>query len=438
MHSQILKHVKAANLLALLTLTNIHAAFGATTHTFPSATCATTLQACVTAAAPGDTVQVATNTPIDQSLTVDKSLTLQPAAGFSPAFNNGARILFLNSPSKANNIVFEGFTIEAGDVRAIQNSAGPFDIKIRDLTFPQSYLDRPPINISTNAAASFGPLNFEVANNKITIPQSINSVSAIVVNGGYATSSHGTIHDNTIVDLAGIEGAGILVANATSELTVDVLRNQITGNHFNAGIQFHQFENGNAHARIINNLVAGQVSESGQPGAIAVGIASGDATFLVANNTLVDSEQGISVNGHAYLDATWNGVIANNIVANIEDWGIIIEGPANSVVNENNLVFNAGMNFFNPGPGTLFVDPQFVGAGDYRLLPTSPPRDNGKNAHVPADILTDLAGMPRIQGPTVDMGTYENVPEPSSAALVALATLMLSAPRFRKRTVARL
>src|SRR5262245_35240951 len=94
-----------------------------TTLTYPSvSTCNSTLQACINSASPGDTVQVATNVPIGESITVDKSLTLRPAAGFSPVLNNGSRILLLNLPQSANSIVFEGFTIDTGDVRAIQHS----------------------------------------------------------------------------------------------------------------------------------------------------------------------------------------------------------------------------------------------------------------------------------------------------------------------------
>ena len=77
------------------------------TLTYPSASCNTTLQACIGVASSGDTVQVATNIPIGENLTIEKSLTLRPAAGFSPVLNNGARVRLLNLASAANSIVFE-------------------------------------------------------------------------------------------------------------------------------------------------------------------------------------------------------------------------------------------------------------------------------------------------------------------------------------------
>lgn len=64
------------------------------------------------------------------------------------------------------------------------------------------------------------------------------------------------------------------------------------------------------------------------------------------------------------------------------------------------------------GPGMLYnLDPLFLdtAAGDYRLHPCSPARNAGSNAIVGSlGILTDIAGNPRIQGGTVDMGAYES------------------------------
>lgn len=61
------------------------------------------------------------------------------------------------------------------------------------------------------------------------------------------------------------------------------------------------------------------------------------------------------------------------------------------------------------GPGNLFdFDPQFIDPAnnDYRLRPCSPLINAGSNLAA-AGILTDLAGNPRIQEGTVDIGAYE-------------------------------
>jgi hypothetical protein len=62
------------------------------------------------------------------------------------------------------------------------------------------------------------------------------------------------------------------------------------------------------------------------------------------------------------------------------------------------------------GPNNLFnLDPQFrdPANGDYSLLPCSPLISAGSN-QAAAGLLTDLAGNPRIQGGTVDIGAYES------------------------------
>jgi hypothetical protein len=62
------------------------------------------------------------------------------------------------------------------------------------------------------------------------------------------------------------------------------------------------------------------------------------------------------------------------------------------------------------GPGNLFdFDPQFIDPAnhDYRLRPCSPLLNAGSNLAA-AGILTDLAGTPRIQEGTVDIGAYES------------------------------
>jgi hypothetical protein len=62
------------------------------------------------------------------------------------------------------------------------------------------------------------------------------------------------------------------------------------------------------------------------------------------------------------------------------------------------------------GPGNLFnLDPLFrdTANNDYTLLPCSPLLNAGSNAAA-AGILTDIAGNPRIQEGTVDIGAYES------------------------------
>ncbi len=57
------------------------------------------------------------------------------------------------------------------------------------------------------------------------------------------------------------------------------------------------------------------------------------------------------------------------------------------------------------GSGNIEADPQFVDAQNFMLRVGSPCLDTGNNGYV--TVTTDLAGNPRIQNGTVDMGAYE-------------------------------
>lgn len=74
------------------------------------------------------------------------------------------------------------------------------------------------------------------------------------------------------------------------------------------------------------------------------------------------------------------------------------------------------------GPGNIIgIAPMFISpdSGDYRLQPCSPLVNAGSNAYVSPASATDLAGQPRIQGGTVDIGAYET-PAPAPAAAPAV------------------
>ena len=75
----------AGSLIApLLVLPGPVTAQGPQTWTFPSGACAGTLQDCIDAAGPGDTIKIATDTPIDEFADIEKSLILRAAPGVPP------------------------------------------------------------------------------------------------------------------------------------------------------------------------------------------------------------------------------------------------------------------------------------------------------------------------------------------------------------------
>ncbi|MBK6393652.1 MAG: hypothetical protein IPF73_02390 [Betaproteobacteria bacterium] len=108
------------------------------TLTYPGAApCDTTLQACITGAASGDVVEIATNTPIDENLAINKSLTLQPAAGFSPTIGGGATFRTVNfsnlgSSGSAETLLIERLSFSLAQVRGLVSQGSGHSITIRD------------------------------------------------------------------------------------------------------------------------------------------------------------------------------------------------------------------------------------------------------------------------------------------------------------------
>ncbi len=398
--------------------------------TWPSGACAGTLQACIDAAAAGEVIEIATNGPINESPQVnDKSLTLRPAAGFAPVFSSPNSIFVFGGDVAATNVV-EGMTIANGRLVAVQGGEGAFDVTFRANVILDTYSYGAAVEIrSGNTQPPYGPVTFDVSDNRITVDgfSAGDQIGAISV-GSFESDGRGRIAGNVIVQTGeSTQNAVIGAYSGAHALTVDILANDIGGQGFNNGISLFQFApGGSITARVVNNLVrGGQIDVAGQPGGIGLNVSQGSGVFTVVNNTIANGDRGILVGGRADLGATLTGVLANNIVAGHASDGISIEDDfAATFVNHHNLVFGNGSEYFTPGPGTLTVDPQFAGANDFHLQSSSPARQAGDDAAVPADITGDLDGAPRIQGPAVDLGAYED--GVSTAEVPALGPLGLA------------
>jgi len=376
--------------------------------------CQATLQACLDAAEAGDVVEIATDDPIGDIVQIfGKSLTLRPAPGFQPVFQpdmftNAINVFGADQPV---SIVVEGMIVRGATINAYQAGSGAFDVSIRGNRIEAQDLDanRTAISLTPFGSAPTGPVNFEFAGNEIALGfLSGDDIAAIGIED-LAGSTSGSITRNT-VSVGGTMStyAAIQVHNAAGTLEFDAIANRIDAPGYNGGIAIIQDDaSGNLVARVVDNLVVGTDYVMGvQPGAVSVLVTAGSGELLVANNTLADNDTGFFAD--AASGASLAGVFANNIVAGNSRKGVVIDALVEPTFgNDHNLVSGNADDDFVPGPGTLLVDPLFVGAGDYHLQPTTPARDAGNDTHVPDDITTDLDGAPRIIGTAVDIGAYE-------------------------------
>jgi len=84
--------------------------------------CDGTLQACIDATPAGETIQIATNGPIAESISFEKSLTLEAADGFLPVFGAGASV-FAGTPATGSHFIrIAGLYLESGIISIAQNS----------------------------------------------------------------------------------------------------------------------------------------------------------------------------------------------------------------------------------------------------------------------------------------------------------------------------
>lgn len=378
------------------------------------APCHATLQACINAAAAGDIVEVATDGPINEAIEIfGKSLTLRAAGGFDPVFvpapSTDAIDVFGGDATVT--IVVEGMTLRDGSLTAYQAGSGAFDVLLRGNRIEAQDLDanRQAIRLAPFGASPTGPVHFDITDNDIALGFLFgDDISAIAIEDLTGATS-GSIAGN-VVSAGGSMStyAAVRIHNAVGTLEVDVLANRIDAVGYNGGIAITQNDAaGELTARVVNNLVVGTGYVMGvQPGAVSMLAAAGSGELLVANNTLAGNDTGFFAD--AALGASLEGVFANNIVAGNSRKGVVIEALVEPAFgNDHNLVFGNADDDFVPGPGTLLVDPLFVGTGDYHLQSTTPARDAGNDTHVPLDITTDLDGAARIIGTAVDMGAYE-------------------------------
>ncbi|MBI5612225.1 MAG: hypothetical protein HY942_04020 [Gammaproteobacteria bacterium] len=399
----------AAGLLSLLAVTAVSAA----TLTYPGAApCNTTLQACIDAAASGDIVEIATNTPIAESPSIDsKSLTLRAAAGFTPALTAYNYVLAVTSGSAAHTFTIQGITLTVGFIGIGQGGTGPMTANVWNNTVLETFSYGEAVRIwagNVSPPPTRGDIFYSVLDNQLTVAVGSQN-HGVSIQANDMANSTGVIQRNRIVMQGADQGSAVDLANGTRLMTVDVIGNIISGTNYDSGISLFQYApGGTINARVINNLVTGQNGNVGAPAAISVNDSQGTLNFSLINNTLSSNRTGILISGRSDLGAAMYGTVANNIVANSSQTGIAIDTDFEpTVTNRYNLFFNNPNNWFTPGANTLYVDPQFVGGGDFHLQSTSPAVDVGDNSAIPAGITTDLGGSPRIQGGTVDMGAYE-------------------------------
>ncbi|HWR88774.1 MAG TPA: choice-of-anchor Q domain-containing protein [Dissulfurispiraceae bacterium] len=385
--------------------------------TYPgSPPCNSTLQACIDGAGTGDTVEIGTNEAIEEHLDMTRSIVLKAAAGFKPVIGGqtGGIIRFRGPDGADNFFTFQGITVRDGNIDITHGSIGTLTVIVSDNDFLVfTGTQQSGISVSdycyNNTSARCGDLLFLVSNNRMTVPSSADQTEGISVSSTGSGHATGVIQNNDITMRGNHQGAAIDVYNGGTILSVDVSGNTVSGTNYNGGIVLFQTSAAaSTTARITNNLVTGQNGNVGNSGAIAVYGSSGELDVAVMNNTVAGNNDGISVDGRHDLGAVVRARVTNNIIVNSTREGLSLDSDfVRTIDNRYNLVFGNKFDAYVPGLGTVTSDPLFVGNGNYRLRPDSPAVNKGLNTPVDGLPSTDLDGLSRIFGGTVDIGAYE-------------------------------
>jgi hypothetical protein len=228
--------------------------------TYPGpAPCHTTLQSCIDSAAAGDVVEIATNSPIDESPELKTSLVLT-AAGFTPVLKGPNSILATSSGTTDNDFTIQGITIENGIILVAHGSTGALNVSIIGNIILEGFITNPTILIRAGNVNPpvMGNITFSILNNRITVPME-HQINGISIQSGNNPTATGVIKGNVIIMEGADQGAAIDLANGDQTLIVDVIGNMISGTSYDEGISVFQFSpSGSTSVRIQNNLITGQ------------------------------------------------------------------------------------------------------------------------------------------------------------------------------------
>ncbi|GAA0724357.1 right-handed parallel beta-helix repeat-containing protein [Dokdonella soli] len=404
------RHARPAGLLVLAVL-----ATQASALTWPNLSgigpCQGTLQACIDSAVAGDTVQVGYDhlllpdgyTAIDEDISIGKSLTLTAASGIDAVFAPG-RTIVVNSPgSGATSVTLRNLVLRHAHVTINHFSDSASSYAVDGLRIIET--DTPGNCAIRYYDFGSGAPQFTVGNSAIELNHSGVSACALFAQGNGGSWS-GAFSGNRIHAANGSgSGTSLVQVLGSSAGTFRISANQISGGGYAGGIAVSQSAGSGANVWYVDdNYVSGErvAPLSGYAGIL---VQPRNSELHVVNNTVRDGTQGLWIMPPSATPDNTSGVVANNIVAFHSGFGLAINGGLAAVGEHNNLVFH-NLGGDTTGPSTVVADPQFMGARNAHVYGSSPARDGGNSADVPAFTL-DADGERRITGPSVDIGAFE-------------------------------
>lgn len=400
--------------LVLLALVFHATGSAASTERWPGpAPCNATLQACIDAATAGDIVEVAYYPPIDESLTISKSLTLRGLSGagiaavpFTPTIAADRGLLVQSPTTGGIDVTVENLAFLRGRLTVEHRSSGPTQVRVHQLLFRDvDPIDGAAIRVLNNGS---GPLYSYLEGNHVHVLPGAFGRSAIHLSGSSSVILDAAVNGNRITfEYPGADPSAVgirLEGGSTSGTNIRTIGNRVGGNGYFAGVSVTPSGAGAFQALVGSNLVAG--SRGGGAG-IRVYRNAPNADVHVLNNTVVHAGRGIDFVNFS-SPASLTGDIRNNLIDDTTSEGLYVDPVLGAgITNDYNLLHATGATGTSLGAHSVFADPLFAAADDYRVQPGAPGINHGDTAAVSSDLAFDAQGNHRIGHSAVDIGAFE-------------------------------
>lgn len=367
---------------------------------YPStAPCNSTLQACIDAAGSGDVIETDAGY-LDESISIDKSLTLMPVPGRTfVAFGGGVTprsVYITNGPNgETVNVVLQQLLIDPGYVHV-----GFYQGTGHSVTIRQS-----------------------------TITANMTSTGTRGIDLDVRTAAVIKIEENLIQSF-GYPIYLLTLGNPGDSISLNVVGNRIFGansSFSSQGIDLDLRGSGSVQATVLSNVIWGVAyCNCGNPAAIGISSSDSVQSYIRVGNNTIDQSGGIGImDAGASGTSTQQLYVNNNIVTHCSSgmWLPAFDSDVYISHNYNDYFGNTGANNYGgyqPGPQTYNFDPLNAdqGFGYYVLQPNSPAIDLG-NASAPAGVSQyDSFLRPRLLGFNVDLGAIETVQVPNNNYLL--------------------
>ena len=385
--------------------------------------CSTTLQACIDGVVDDSIIEIGTDIPIDEAITLtNRSLSLVAAAGAHPRFAAG-RSLTANTIGAVNGSVrLRGLAFSDGRVSYTCSGGATASLEMRDLQLTRS-AGGTPAHLAVQSISGC-VLDATLEGNRIDgVPAGINSgLIDLKSTGGTfnAYVAHNRIARNSA---ANSDGAGIFAdvisLGGTGSGVLRMFANEIRGTYNRGGIFLSEGLASTTPSHYTAAVVNNAVICTGTPGSgngIAFVANSGTITATTANNTTTGCARGVFASRWSGGSATArvNGHVWNNlVVASSEGLNFTADLTPN-LQNDYNLINAPTLANTSLGAHTLSVPAGLVAAVAPRLRPGSP-AINAADALFLANVLieyglplTDADGLRRTKGGGTDIGAYES------------------------------